>query len=100
MVELTPLASAASKGLTAMVRLLMENGANVNYLCSVGVCSYIHVHVHTSILMLVVRYILASMKTLYIPFDRIHCQQLRMQLSMIVRRRFMPCLIALILSSL
>ena len=45
-VELTPLASAASKGLTAMVRLLMENGANVNYLCSVGV-----LHVYTSILM-------------------------------------------------
>ena len=98
MVELTPLASAASKGLTAMVRLLMENGANVNYLCSVGVCSYIHVH--TSVLMLVVRYIPATTKTLYVPFDRIHCQQLHMQLSMTVRRRFMPCLIALILSSL
>ena len=34
-VELTPLAHAAGKGLKSMVKLLIDNGANVNYLCSV-----------------------------------------------------------------
>jgi ankyrin repeat protein len=33
-VELTPLAHAAGKGFNNIVQLLMDNGANVNYLCS------------------------------------------------------------------
>ena len=34
-VEVTPLTNAAGKGLDDMVRLLLDNGANINYLCSV-----------------------------------------------------------------
>ena len=34
-VELTPLAHAAGKGLQGIVELLIDSGANVNYLCSV-----------------------------------------------------------------
>ncbi|CAI7992263.1 Ankyrin repeat domain-containing protein 50, partial [Geodia barretti] len=33
-VELTPLAQAAAKGLNAMVKLLLDSGANINYFCS------------------------------------------------------------------
>ena len=33
--EVTPLAHAASKGFKGMVELLINSGANVNYLCSV-----------------------------------------------------------------
>ena len=38
-VEVTPLAHAAAKGMTAMVELLTNSGANVNYLCSVSIYS-------------------------------------------------------------
>ena len=34
-VELTPLAHAAGKGMQGIVELLIDSGANVNYLCSV-----------------------------------------------------------------
>ena len=34
-VEVTPLSQAAGKGLDDMVTLLLNNGANINYLCSV-----------------------------------------------------------------
>ena len=34
--EMTPLAHAAGKGFRGMVKLLIEEGANVNFLCSVG----------------------------------------------------------------
>ena len=33
---MTPLAHAAGKGFIGMVKLLVEEGANVNFLCSVG----------------------------------------------------------------
>jgi hypothetical protein len=33
-VELTPLAQAAAKGLNAMVKLLLDSGANINYFCA------------------------------------------------------------------
>ncbi|CAI8019243.1 Receptor-type tyrosine-protein phosphatase alpha [Geodia barretti] len=33
-VELTPLAQAAAKGLNAMVQLLLDSGANINYFCA------------------------------------------------------------------
>ena len=36
-VEMTPLSHAAGKGMNSMVELLIKNGANVNYLCSVSV---------------------------------------------------------------
>ena len=35
-VEVTPLSQAAGKGLDDMVTLLLNNGANINYLCSVS----------------------------------------------------------------
>ena len=35
-VELTPLAQAAAKGLNAMVQLLLDSGANINYFCAVS----------------------------------------------------------------
>ena len=35
-VEISALAHAAGKGLKTMVKLLIDNGANVNYLCSVS----------------------------------------------------------------
>ena len=34
--EMTPLAHAAGKGFIGMVKLLIEGGADVNFLCSVG----------------------------------------------------------------
>ena len=37
-VEMTPLSHAAGKGMDAMVELLINNGANINYLCSVRAC--------------------------------------------------------------
>ena len=35
-IEMTPLGQAAGKGLDNMVQLLLDNGADINYLCSVS----------------------------------------------------------------
>ena len=45
-VEVTPLAHAAGKGLQGIIKLLIDSGANVNYLCSVREKSSLYNYCH------------------------------------------------------
>lgn len=65
--EETPLVHAATRGMTAIVELLLSNGANINTLIAVG--SKLKV------------YVLGSILTCYSLFNREQCLPLVIQLS-------------------